>query len=55
MRELIKALHVIQEECKKYKEDCYDCPLFSEKEKYCMVTEQPDSWKINDEMQRALL
>lgn len=55
MKKLIEALHVIQEECNKYDKECYDCPLFSEKERCCMVTEQPDSWKINDEVQKALL
>lgn len=27
MKKLIEALHVIQDECKKYK-DCSECPMF---------------------------
>ena len=58
MEELIKALHVIQDECRKYsaKDSCGDCPLSTENGRLCCVTDLiPDQWKINDEVQKALL
>lgn len=56
MKKLIEALHVIQEECNKYEKECFDCPLYCEKEQGCAVCEnQPHLWKINDEIQKALL
>lgn len=54
MKELIKALHVIQEECRRYNQDCEGCPLHGDTE--CRVTDlHPCNWKINDEVQKALL
>jgi hypothetical protein len=56
MKKLIEALHVIQDECKKYENECFDCPLFSEKCNCCCINDaQPHMWKINDEVQKALL
>ena len=55
MIELVKALHVIQDECKKH-EDCDDCPMSMDEIHMCSVTDlSPDNWKINDEVQKALL
>lgn len=59
MKKLIEALHVIQNECKKYvysdgDPDCDNCPLSCNGN--CAVMDlPPDSWKINDEVQKALL
>ena len=58
MKELIDALHVIQNECKKHDVEgtCKNCMLFREDGSSCAVTEHtPDIWKINDNVQRALL
>lgn len=56
MKKLIEALHVIQDECNKYEKECFNCPLYSEKEHFCAVAEnQPHLWKINDEVLKALL
>ena len=61
MIELIEALHVIQDECESHKNkigfhDCKSCPLSNMKVNRCLVGEQfPDYWKINDEVQKALL
>lgn len=55
MEELIKALHVIQDECNR-NEDCHTCPMCTENGVICNVVEKsPDAWKINDEVQKALL
>lgn len=55
MKKLIEALHVIQDECEKQK-DCVDCPLSTKEGQFCSVTDlSPDNWKINDEVQKALL
>jgi hypothetical protein len=56
MKELIDALHVIQDECKKHDgtSGCRECPL--QNEHNCAVLEHsPECWKINDNIQRALL
>ena len=62
MKELIEALHVIQNECNKHKDnlgfyDCRKCPLsMMEDMPRCMVKKEfPKNWKINDEVQKALL
>lgn len=58
MKELIDALHVIQNECKKHdgEDICLNCPLFDEKFSKCIViAHTPERWKINDTIQRALL
>ena len=57
MDELVNALHVIHEECKKYcYVGCYDCPMWSDEGQTCAVTDlEPYNWKINDHVQRALL
>ena len=58
MKELIDALHVIQDECKKHdgENGCKACPLRSERDNECAVTEwTPNTWKINDKVQKALL
>lgn len=57
MKKLIEALHVIQDECRKYCNDdrCGDCPLSSENGMLCNIADIPNSWKINDEVQKALL
>ena len=58
MKELIKALHTIQDECKKHQNrengwNCENCPMFVNA---CGITDtSPDSWTINDEVQKALL
>lgn len=55
MKKLIEALHVIQEECKKHEEEgCTECPLFGNC--VCRVKNlDPCNWKINDNVQKALL
>ena len=58
MKELIDALHVIQDECKKHDEEgnCRNCMLFCEDCNSCAVIKHtPDLWEINDRVQRALL
>ena len=58
MKKLIEALHVIQDECRKYCNDdaCDYCPLSSENGMVCSITDLiPDLWKINDEVEKALL
>ena len=56
MKKLIEALHVIQEECEKHYDNCGNCPMFCECGCCCSVTDlQPHDWKINDEVQKALL
>ena len=53
MKKLIEALHIIQDTCALNK-NCADCPLSSGNA--CAVTDtDPDNWKINDEVQKALL
>ena len=53
MKKLIEALHVIQDECKKT-QNCPDCPLYVDNA--CGVHDlDPCDWKINDEVQKALL
>ena len=60
MKKLIEALHVIKEECQKHvtsdgKKNCKDCPLGYD-DNYCMAVDLlPCFWKINDEIQKALL
>lgn len=60
MRELIEALHTIQDECERhqineYDSQCLECPLSSD-DGICIITDlTPDNWKINDEVQKALL
>lgn len=54
MKKLIEALHVIQDECAKY-DDCLGCPMSTEYRE-CLVKDlDPIDWKINDEVQKALL
>ena len=57
MNELIKALHVIKDECKKHDlGDCAECPLSNEDACMCKIKEKlPANWTINDEVQKALL
>ena len=56
MKKLIEALHVIQEECRKHEGKCYECCLGSDDGCTCRVSDtSPDSWKINDAPQKALL
>lgn len=60
MKKLIEALHVIQETCNKHKNEnnnfaCEDCPLGSENGICCVIDLVPAHWKINDEVQKALL
>ena len=55
MKELIDALHVIQDECKKHDKDggCKECPLQYE-EGLCYISDwTPNAWRINDKVQRA--
>lgn len=58
MKELIDALHVIQNECKRHSRngngDCENCPMYDGAE-CSVVCLTPESWKINDNAQRALL
>lgn len=54
MKKLIEALHVIQDECKRYN-DCTNCPMGT-KDFECLLRDlDPCDWKINDEVQKALL
>lgn len=58
MKELIDALHVIQDECKKHDMECTckNCMLFKAEGCTCAVTERmPRLWEINDKIHRALL
>ena len=56
MKNLIEALHIIQDECEKHKWKCEGCPMWSENAHCCCVTDtEPSSWKINDAVQKALL
>ena len=57
MKELIEALHVIQDECNR-SECCKTCRMCTQIENriICNVVEKlPEAWKINDEAQKALL
>ena len=56
MKKLIEALHIIKDECNKHL-DCDDCcPMWSDDACVCCVTDlEPTDWKINDEVQKALL
>lgn len=60
MKKLIEALHEIQDECRNHRMecdnyDCWNCPMGMENG-CCSVTESiPNQWKINDEVQKALL
>ena len=54
MKKLIEALHVIQEECKKY-DNCSYCPMGTD-DCDCIVRDvNPCNWEINDAPQKALL
>lgn len=54
MKKLIEALHVIQEECKKYN-SCSDCPMGTD-HCDCLIRDlNPVNWKINEAPQKALL
>lgn len=56
MKKLIEALHTIQNVCNEYDDDCRKCPLSRVDGPMCRVTETtPNAWKINDEVQKALL
>lgn len=58
MKELIDALHVIQNECKKHDEEgnCEKCMLYKMDQYRCAVIENtPNLWEINDGIKRALL
>lgn len=57
MKKLIEALHVIKDECEKHEGDCAECPMsYGENGEFCSVVDNvPASWKINDEVQKALL
>lgn len=61
MKKLIEALHVIQDECNSHTEkygfrNCSKCPLSNKDVTDCLVRkDNPYEWKINDEVQRALL
>ena len=55
MKKLIEALHVIQDVCNEYGDDCLNCPLGKD-HYFCRIKETtPNAWKINDEVQKALL
>lgn len=47
MEELIKALHVIQNECNKHG-NCKDCPMSFEAGTCAIADIQPMNWKIKD-------
>ena len=53
MDKLVEALHVIQDECKE-NEGCRNCPMIVDGVCGIMDTE-PCDWRINDEIQKALL
>lgn len=53
MKKLIEALHVIQEECKKYTV-CSRCPMGTEEGDCKLRDENPFEWKINKQ-EKALL
>lgn len=58
MKKLIEALHVIQDECEKYgkNDNCCNCPMWSDESHVCCVYDlYPCDWKINDQVQKALL
>ena len=60
MKKLIEALHVIQEECEKHhagygEYDCFNCPMGVEEGNCAVMDLAPYNWKINDEVQKALL
>jgi hypothetical protein len=57
MKELIEALHIIKDECKKHDGSaCGECPMWSDEGNCCCVTDvEPSLWKINDGVQKALL
>lgn len=60
MKKLNEALHVIQDECNKHVNsqgdyDCYACPLCYVDGHCAVIDLTPDNWKINDEVQKALL
>ena len=57
MKELIEALHVIQDECKKHRMlHCYECPFWSDNLDACKVIDsEPMLWEINDKAEKALL
>ena len=55
MKKLIEALYIIQDECKKHRDGhCSECPMSFEGV-CCVYDLKPDSWKINDNAQKALL
>ena len=56
MKELIDALHVIQNECKKHDGEgvCKNCPMY-DGEECSVISIIPSQWKINDKAQKALL
>ena len=56
MKKLIEALHVIKDECNKHKWLCDSCPMWSDEAHCCCVKDvEPSAWKINDDVQKALL
>lgn len=57
MKKLIKALHVIKDECEKYDDiTCEKCPFYkAEDEDGCLIKCEPYLWKINDSFTKALL
>ena len=57
MEELLKALHTIQDECKRYDDQgCKRCPLYSIDCECCGITDlHPENWSINDTPKNLLL
>ena len=60
MKKLIEALHVIQDECNRHYINgqycCKGCPMSCTDGEVCCVSDLvPCHWKINDEVEKALL
>lgn len=55
MKELIEALKVIKEECKKHEETCTDCPMYKNGQGCLVRYQEPEYWAINDEPMKVLL
>ena len=45
--ELLKALQLIKDECKKQGSKCYDCPMYSHNELECgVMSDNPCNWRL---------
>ena len=54
MKKLIEALHTIKDECKEHI-NCSQCPMGTT-DCDCLIRDvNPNHWKINDEVLKALL